>query len=445
VVVDALIVATVIAAIWAPADRGRMPDFLLALLLVPFWITLLQYFGVYASHRLNGLGTMARKILSAHFVGLLALCFALWITRASLHLRSACIFALLCVAILITEKIAAHFALRLIRLRGFDLRNVLVIGSQERAGEIDSRFSEHLAWGLKVSCVGLGPTSERRYVAFRCSQPLGNSLEEVLKTQVVDEVLVAVPPEEIVNEQVTVHMCERYGVVARILLDNRSGHEKLETSEEFCGGLSIAVGPRRDAGLLLKRVVDAVGSLALMVLFAPMLLAVALIVKLSSPGPVIFKQTRVGLRGRKFTIYKFRTMVHGAEAFLPALASRTVMNGPIFKCFSDPRITEAGMILRKFSLDELPQLFNVLKGDMSLVGPRPLPVDESNAISGEYRRRFSMQPGLTCFWQVNGRSQTEFSKWMTYDLQYVDGWSLLMDAKLLLQTVYVVITGRGAY
>jgi lipopolysaccharide/colanic/teichoic acid biosynthesis glycosyltransferase len=205
-------------------------------------------------------------------------------------------------------------------------------------------------------------------------------------------------------------------------------------------------GPVHDDRLMfLKRVIDvAVSTLVLLVLL-PLFGALAMLVKLSSPGPVIFRQRRTGLYGREFMLYKFRTMIVGAEALLPSIASRNVMRGPIFKDPQDIRVTPTGRLLRRFSLDELPQFWNVLKGDMSVVGPRPLPVHESAAIAGVHRRRFSMRPGITCLWQVNGRSACDYATWMQYDLQYVDGWSLTLDAKLLLKTVPVVLTGRGAY
>jgi lipopolysaccharide/colanic/teichoic acid biosynthesis glycosyltransferase len=142
---------------------------------------------------------------------------------------------------------------------------------------------------------------------------------------------------------------------------------------------------------------------------------------------------------------KFRTMIDGAEALLPAISARSITKGPIFKDPRDFRITPIGRILRKFSIDELPQLFNVIKGDMSLVGPRPLPVHESAAITGPYRRRFCMRPGITCLWQINGRSNVDYTTWMNYDLQYVDRWSLSMDARLLLKTIPAVLSRRGAY
>jgi lipopolysaccharide/colanic/teichoic acid biosynthesis glycosyltransferase len=176
-----------------------------------------------------------------------------------------------------------------------------------------------------------------------------------------------------------------------------------------------------------------------------MMLISALLVKLSLPGPIIFKQSRAGLHGRPFVLYKFRTMVDGAEGMLHALASRSVTRGPTFKDRADLRVTPIGRLLRRFSIDELPQLFNVLSGNMSLVGPRPLPLHEAAEIFGVHRRRFSMRPGITCLWQVNGRSNVEFSKWMSYDLQYVDRWSLWLDAKLLVQTIPAVLTGKGAY
>jgi lipopolysaccharide/colanic/teichoic acid biosynthesis glycosyltransferase len=175
------------------------------------------------------------------------------------------------------------------------------------------------------------------------------------------------------------------------------------------------------------------------------MLLVALLVKLSSPGPVLFRQRRVGFHGRPFTLLKFRTMMDGAESLAHSLAARNITGGPVFKDRGDWRVTRIGRVLRRFSLDEVPQLLNVLRGEMSLVGPRPLPVHESDAISGAHRRRFTMRPGITCLWQVNGRSDVSYDGWMRYDLQYVDNWSIGLDARLLVRTIPAVLSGRGAY
>jgi len=258
-------------------------------------------------------------------------------------------------------------------------------------------------------------------------------------------VLIAVRPEELVNESMTLQVCEQLGVMGRVLLDTRESADP-SRFESFGGEVTVALGtgPRDEWRLTLKRLIDLTGSIALIVLLMPVLLATAVFVKLSSAGPILFTQDRVGLHGRRFRVYKFRTMIQGAEALLPSLSSRSITRGPTFKDPSDFRITPIGRVLRKFSVDELPQLFNVLKGDMSLVGPRPLPVHESVAIAGPYRRRFSMRPGITCLWQINGRSNIDYATWMNYDLQYVDRWSLGLDARLLLKTIPAVLSGRGA-
>ena len=173
---------------------------------------------------------------------------------------------------------------------------------------------------------------------------------------------------------------------------------------------------------------------------------IALAIKFTSPGPVLFRQKRSGINGRPFTIYKFRTMVTNAEQLKHELAAMNEMSGPVFKVSNDPRITPIGRILRKFSLDELPQLFNVLFGDMSLVGPRPLPVDEVKRFNDlAHRRRLSVKPGLTCLWQIGGRNEiSDFKEWVRLDLQYIDNWSLWLDLWILWRTVPVVLLGKGA-
>jgi exopolysaccharide biosynthesis polyprenyl glycosylphosphotransferase len=216
--------------------------------------------------------------------------------------------------------------------------------------------------------------------------------------------------------------------------------------ETFLGEASLALGHPgpTDTALVAKRVIDiTLASLALIFL-APIFLFIAALIRLSSPGPVFFRQTRIGLQGRKFTIYKFRTMVRDADALLPAYAKRNLMGDAPFKDPQDFRVTPLGRWLRRASLDELPQLFNVLRGSMSLVGPRPLPVHEATSIGREFRRRFSMKPGITCLWQVNGRSTVPFRQWMQYDVQYVDHWSIWLDAQLLVKTIPAVFSGKGA-
>jgi exopolysaccharide biosynthesis polyprenyl glycosylphosphotransferase len=200
-----------------------------------------------------------------------------------------------------------------------------------------------------------------------------------------------------------------------------------------------------DFRLVIKRVVDLVGAALGLVALAPLLLVIAAVIRLTSPGPVLFTQLRYGLHKRLFRMYKFRTMVWHAERLQPALEARNEAQGPVFKIAADPRVTPVGRFLRKSSLDELPQLWNVLKGEMSLVGPRPLPVrDVGRFDEGWLMRRFSMPPGLTCLWQVNGRSELDFTRWAQLDLEYIDRWSLRLDALILLRTVPAVLHGRGA-
>jgi exopolysaccharide biosynthesis polyprenyl glycosylphosphotransferase len=210
--------------------------------------------------------------------------------------------------------------------------------------------------------------------------------------------------------------------------------------------VTIRSGPSDGWQLMVKRLLDIFASSVLLVALAPIFGLVALLIKLDSPGPVLFRQDRVGLHKRRFSLFKFRTMVEGAEHQQLLLESRNQANGPVFKIKDDPRITRVGQFLRHYSIDELPQLFNVLKGDMSLVGPRPLPVRDIERIDTHWhKRRLSMKPGVTCLWQVNGRSNVNFDRWVRLDLEYIDNWSLGLDLKILVKTIPAVLKGSGAY
>jgi exopolysaccharide biosynthesis polyprenyl glycosylphosphotransferase len=191
---------------------------------------------------------------------------------------------------------------------------------------------------------------------------------------------------------------------------------------------------------------DRVGALILLLLFLPLFLLIAVAIKIASSGPIFFHQQRSGLNGAPFTLYKFRTMITNAEQFKHELEAMNEMSGPVFKVTNDPRVTRTGKFLRRYSLDEFPQLFNVLRGEMSLVGPRPLPVGEVKRFDDlAHRRRLSVKPGLTCLWQISGRNEIrDFKDWVRLDLDYIDQWSLWLDLKILLRTPAAVLRGTGA-
>jgi exopolysaccharide biosynthesis polyprenyl glycosylphosphotransferase len=208
--------------------------------------------------------------------------------------------------------------------------------------------------------------------------------------------------------------------------------------------LTFSTTPENEDLLLFKRVLDFLMALAFLVVLSPLFLVLALLIKLTSRGPVFYRQTRCGLGGRKFTVYKFRSMQADADLLREELAALNEMDGPVFKIRNDPRCTAVGAFMRKFSLDELPQLVNILKGDMSFVGPRPPLPEEVEKYERWQRRRLRMHPGLTCLWALEGRNKLNFKRWMELDLEYIDNWSPSLDWKILVKTIPVVLLGRGA-
>jgi exopolysaccharide biosynthesis polyprenyl glycosylphosphotransferase len=245
-----------------------------------------------------------------------------------------------------------------------------------------------------------------------------------------------------------IRACELEGVEVWLLADFFSTQISRTSLDELFGHplLVFRTTPETSWQSLTKQFMDLAGSLILLITLSWLFALIILIIKLTSPGPVFFRQQRSGLNGAPFTLYKFRTMVTNAEQFKHELEAMNEMRGPVFKVSNDPRITPIGKLLRKYSLDELPQLLNVLRGEMSLVGPRPLPVDEVKRFDDfSHRRRLSVKPGLTCIWQISGRNQiTDFKEWVRLDLEYIDNWSLWLDLKILLRTVPAVFIGTGA-
>jgi exopolysaccharide biosynthesis polyprenyl glycosylphosphotransferase len=274
-------------------------------------------------------------------------------------------------------------------------------------------------------------------------------LNSVIADQPVDEVLVALPIDKYGPlVEMIVRQCEEQGIIVRVRTEMshlRIGRLYVDELEGV-PVMTIQSGPQDSWELLTKRLIDLVGSVALLLALAPLFAIVALLIKFDSPGPILFAQERVGYNKRRFQVLKFRTMVVEAEKQQHMFEHLNEAEGPVFKIKKDPRTTRVGALLRRFSIDELPQLFNVFKGEMSLVGPRPLPVRDVERIDIQWhKRRFSIKPGITCLWQVKGRSNIGFNEWVRMDLDYIDRWSLGLDFRILLKTLPAVLKGPGAY
>ena len=337
-----------------------------------------------------------------------------------------------------------------LRLQGRNLRYMPILGTNSRAMEFARRIVTNGELGYRLlgfvddfwPGIGMIEKTGSRVVSDYAG------LAEFLRRNVVDEVAFYLPfGSSYRHASEVASLCEQHGITMRFDWDVFGLKATRWRAEEFVGNQYIATytGPCELWSRTIKRALDlAIASLALL-LISPVMLAAAIAIKLTSPGPVFVLQERIGLSKRRFKIYKFRTMVPNAEKLMPALETQNEVFGPVFKMKNDPRITAIGKFLRRSSIDELPQLLNVLKGDMSLVGPRLLPVRNYEGFNEDWqRRRFSVKPGITCLWQVNGRSGISFNQWMLLDLQYMDQWSLWLDFKILAKTVPAVFKGARA-
>jgi len=273
-------------------------------------------------------------------------------------------------------------------------------------------------------------------------------LVELLHEHSINGVIVSAKRSFFDQVEAAINACELEGIEVWLVADFFKTQISRTTFDDFYGQpvLVFRAVPEASWESVLKQVMDFAGAVVLLAFFSPVLLLAALAVKVTSPGPIFFRQQRSGLNGRPFVLYKFRTMITNAEQLKHELAAMNEMSGPVFKVSNDPRVTQIGRFLRKFSIDEFPQLMNVLRGEMSLVGPRPLPVDEVKRFNDlAHRRRLSVKPGLTCLWQVSGRNNVkDFKDWVRLDLEYIDNWSLWLDCKILCRTVPVVLVGAGA-
>jgi exopolysaccharide biosynthesis polyprenyl glycosylphosphotransferase len=313
---------------------------------------------------------------------------------------------------------------------------LLLVGCGQRAREMATQIEESRGMGLRLVGFVDPDSSGAAKLSGYDVYPL-QSVGSILQNHVVDEVVFAVDLQH----------CADLGIRTRLQLEFLPPAYSRIYLENFreVQLLSLSSAPDSELRLFFKRVFDVVLSFAALVLLSPLLAAIAAMIRITSPGPVLFQQTRCGLGGRRFTLYKFRSMINNAEQMRAELHQLNELDGPVFKISDDPRITPIGRWLRRFSLDELPQLWNVFRGDMSFVGPRPAVPEEVEQYEDWQRRRLRMRPGLTCTWVLEGRNHLDFKRWMQLDLKYIDNWSLWLDAKIFLRTIPIVLSGRGAY
>jgi exopolysaccharide biosynthesis polyprenyl glycosylphosphotransferase len=431
--------------------RIRLSDCIIVavVLVLSYWM--FAFCGLYQSRRLSRKFDESIDILKA--VALATTCMALVGTLFSVKLMTArfyLTFFVICFLCLTTTRLVLRYTLARIRRRGYDLHHILILGTNARAVEFARRIEAEPDRGYQL--LGFADDDWERIEEFRatnfklvCDRA---GVAEFLRYNVVDEVAIFLPLRSFYEHAAQMAaLCEQHGILIRF--DSAIVDLKIARSHADAlngdGEILARSGTLRGWPSFFKRVIDILLSSVLLVLLSPLFLVVAILIKLTSPGSIFFSQERVGLNKRPFRIFKFRTMVPNAESLQKELLALNEMQGPVFKIKNDPRITRLGRVLRKTSIDELPQLFNVLKGDMSLVGPRAMSVRDYQQFSEDWqRRRFSVPPGITCLWQINGRNLIPFEQWMELDMQYIDKWSIWLDLKILARTIPAVLRGSGA-
>ncbi|MEW6535421.1 MAG: sugar transferase [Candidatus Auribacterota bacterium] len=420
----------------------------LFLIIIPMWPILMDINGAYSSYKFHSLRKVVWIILKSVAQATILLVVFLFVFKIE-GISRIFIFLIsgVSVVLLIVKEWLMRVCLLLRKKSDLAYRNILLIGTEEDCKKMASIFASYSFWGLRV-LGAVAPESHKNKEMFADMPNLGvmNQLHDILVAHPIDEVVVA-SPVDVDAMQSIIEQCEELGVKTRIPLNHYHVTIAKPSLESFSSIpiLTFTTTSTKVLDLFFKYMIDRILAFFFILLFSPLMLLIAVLIKLTSPGPILFSQTRVGLYGRHFNFYKFRSMYVNAEEKLAELRQYNEMQGPVFKMKNDPRITSIGKFIRKTSLDELPQFFNVLKGEMSIVGPRPPLPKEVEQYKPWQRRKLSMKPGITCIWQVSGRNQmVDFDNWMRMDLEYIDNWSLFLDFKLLVRTIYVVLTMHGA-
>lgn len=418
------------------------------LVVVPVWFYLLTRHGFYLSiRRLSSFDILSRMV-SVHLAGGVVVAAVIYFLDRDQYSRGLyLLFLALAFLLLCLQKLLLKIVLGFLRSQRLNTRNILVVGTQEKARRFCQLIEEHRDWGLAiVGFVQVAPGPLQQQVEGHRVLGRSEDLIDICKRVQVDEVVFCIPTDYVVNAEPYLQELEEVGVTVRMVMDFFEASYYRKEISLFHNDLPILTYyPKAFEAqqLFLKRLLDIVGALAGLLITGLLLPFIALAIKQDSPGPLLFGQMRVGENNRSFRCWKFRSMYNDAESRKKELLARNEMKGAVFKIRDDPRITRVGKFLRKTSLDELPQFWNVLRGEMSLVGTRPPTPDEVAQYENWHRRRICIKPGITGLWQVSGRNQIEdFDEIVRLDLHYIDKWSLWLDIKILIKTIGVVL-GRG--
>ena len=436
------------------AQRGGLDEFTnylwIMLVVLPIWHLLLTHYKLNASIRsVSPLGILV-SLAKVHVLGGIITSSAIYFMEPKGFSRGLfLLFILYSYIFLSLMKLSLKYFLCIIRQRGYNYRNILIVGNRERASGFARLVEQHSGWGLRIA--GFVPVGDSTPAEMFEQYPTFGSIDrlaEICKAQPVDEVVFCLPRHSQVIVDDHLRDMEALGITVRMVLDLYEVHTARTELSFFHESIPMLTYYSRafdGTQLLLKRCLDVAGALVGLSITALLFPFIALAIKLDSPGPLFFGQLRVGEHGRRFTCWKFRSMYLDAEARKEELLARNEMNGAIFKIKNDPRITRVGQFLRKTSLDELPQFWNVLMAEMSLVGTRPPTAGEVAVYEDWHRRRICIRPGITGLWQVSGRNEiTNFDDIVHLDLQYIDSWTLWQDLKILFRTGWVVFLRKGS-
>jgi exopolysaccharide biosynthesis polyprenyl glycosylphosphotransferase len=453
--VDACVL--VLAYVFAHLFHGLLSDSPLHLLrfwpalvlAIPYWCLALYANGLYQTMRTRSYLEILWAVIKAAALTFLLLGTFIFLFKLTFMSR---LFFLLFMSFgflfIWLERTAIFMSSHYVRRQGLSTRRLLVVGTGKRANEFIKKADQHPEWGFEL--LGAIDDEPGRGVLHVGRLDVIGSLADIPRIfhrDAVDEVVFVVPRSRLNALQGAIDDCETEGVVVTVAVDLFDTKLARSSVTELDGLplLHFRTTRAKEWELLVKRLFDFVAAGLGVLVLSPLFLVMAILIKTTSKGPVFFKQDRLGLAGRRFTLFKFRTMRQGAQDVLTDVADLNSMTTPEFREKKTSWITPVGRFMRKFSIDELPQLLNVFVGHMSIVGPRPTVPDEVEKYKDWQRRRFSMKPGITCLWQVNGRNNIAFEDWMNLDLEYLDNWSLWLDAKILMKTVPVVLFGIGAY